>query len=570
MKNLPYEINGGPVNGTSPNGEGDATPRDPTWVPVSEQPVFTPRKLKVICVGAGYSGLMLAYKYKYETPMDDYVDLTIYEKNHDVGGTWLENRYPGVACDVPAHIYTFSFEPNPDWSCFYSSGPEIWEYIKRTTVKYGLDEKVQFNSKVIETVWDESSGKWRVKVDQQGTIIETEADVLVNAAGILNKWCWPDIPGIDTYKGKKVHSARWDPDLDWAGKRVAIIGNGSSAIQILPQMQKTAGHTTTYVRSPTWITPNFAAHLARDGKNFEYTEEEKRRFREEPRALFEYRKNIEHNFNKFFYTFLKDSPDQQAAFEACTESMQQGLNHDDRLCEKIIPKWPVGCRRATPGEGYLEALCAKNVDVESDKIIGFTENGIKTAAGEREFDIVVCATGFDVSFTPYWKLVGKNGVWLADQWKDIPEAYFGICAANMPNYFIFNGPNCPAGHGSLLAVMEWTAEYILRWCRKIAKQDIKSVTVKPDVVHEYNVYSQEYLKRTVFTGGCRSWYQSRKDGRVTAMYGGSVLHYKENLEEFRTEDFEFEYRSPNRFRFLGNGLTIREKEGGDLGFYVKK
>lgn len=207
-----------------------------------------------------------------------------------------------------------------------------------------------------------------------------------------------------------MHSARWDPDLDWAGKRIAIIGNGSSAIQILPQMQKAAGHITTYIRSPTWITPNFAAHLAKDGKNFEYTEEEKRRFREEPRALFEYRKNNEHNLNKFFYTFLKDSPDQKAAFEACAKSMRQGLNHDDRLCENIIPKWPVDCRRATPGEGYLEALCEKNVEVESDKIMSFIENGIKISAGEREFDIVVYATGFDVSFTPYGKLVGKNGV----------------------------------------------------------------------------------------------------------------------------------------------------------------
>lgn len=385
---------------------------------------------------------------------------------------WFETGYP---VQIPAHIYTFSFEPNPDWSSYYASGQEIWEYIKRTTAKYGLDEKVQFNSRVIESVWDDSSGTWKVKVDQQGTIIETEADVLVNGSGVLNKWRWPNIPGIDAYRGKMVHSAQWDPALDWAGKRVAIIGNGSSAIQILPQMQRTAGHITTYIRHPTWITANLGADLARskDGKNFKYTEDEKRRFREDPRALFEYRRSIEHRINATFPILFKDSPVQKAVSEEFTRSMRQKLNHDPELCERLIPKWPVGCRRATPGDGYLEALCEKNVEIEFNQIISFTETGIRTAAGAKQFDIIVCATGFDVSFAPFWTVVGKDGVSLAEQWRDVPEAYLGTCAANMPNYFIFNGPNSPVGHGSLLAVMGWTAEYILRWCRKIATQDIK-------------------------------------------------------------------------------------------------
>ncbi|KAF5226916.1 hypothetical protein FANTH_14940, partial [Fusarium anthophilum] len=172
----------------------DTAPRSASnWVPISEAPAFTPRKIRVVCIGAGYSGLMLAYKWKHETPMEDFVDLTIYEKNEDVGGTWLVNRYPGVACDVPAHIYTFSFKPNPDWSSFYATGPEIWGYIKKTTKKYNLDKRVQFQSNVISSIWDDQKGKWKLKVNQNGTIVEDEADVLVNGTGLLSKWRWPGL-----------------------------------------------------------------------------------------------------------------------------------------------------------------------------------------------------------------------------------------------------------------------------------------------------------------------------------------------------------------------------------------
>ncbi|KAH7021896.1 hypothetical protein EDB80DRAFT_744547 [Ilyonectria destructans] len=541
------------------------------WVPIVESPVYKPRKLRLICVGAGYSGLMLAYKWKHQIPMEDFVDLAIYEKNSDVGGTWLENRYPGVACDVPAHIYTFSFEPNPDWSSLYASGQEIWEYIKRTTKKYNLDERVQFNSKVVSSIWDDQIGKWKVKVNQNGTIIKDEADVLVNGSGFLNKWRWPDISGLKSFKGKLVHSASWDSSLDWIGKRVALIGNGSSAIQILPQLQPKASRVTNYIRTPNWISSNFSADLTPEGKNFQYTEEEKKEFRENPEKLFQLRKMIEHNFNQFFYAMLADSPQQKVISKEYKKNMEARLNHDPELCAKLIPDWRVGCRRLTPGEGYLEALQTSNVAIEFAKIEGVTEKGVKTANGMEEVDIIVCATGFDVSFTPQWELVGKGGIRLADQWQGEPEAYFGICAPNMPNYFIFSGPNSPVGHGSLLSVMDWSADYILRWCRKIATEDIKSAVVGEVATADYNTYTQEFLKRTVWASGCRSWYKGNNgEGKVTAMYAGSILHYKEILESFRTEDFTFEYNSPNRFKFWGNGLTIREEKGEDLGFYVYK
>ncbi|KAK7430518.1 hypothetical protein QQZ08_003037 [Neonectria magnoliae] len=558
----PNKPNGTP---SEPGGE-----HPPNWVPILESPVYTPRKLRVICIGAGYSGLMLSYRWKH-AEMENFIDLAIYEKNSDVGGTWLENRYPGVACDVPAHTYTFPFEPNPDWTSFYASGLEIWEYIKRTTKKYNLDERVQLNSKVLSTIWDDQSGKWKVKVNQNGTIIDDEAEVLINGSGILNTWRWPNISGLHVFKGEMMHSASWDPSLDWTGKRVALIGNGSSAIQILPQLQPKASRIINYIRSPTWISSNFSAELTPEGKNFQFTAEQKKEFREDPDKFFQMRKMTEHSLNQFFYAMLADSRQQKAVAKQYREDMEARLNHDPDLCAKLIPDWDVGCRRLTPGDGYLEALQASNVALEFAAIEKITDKGVVTANGLEEVDIVVCATGFDVSFVPQWEFAGQRGIKLADQWRDLPEAYFGICVPNMPNYFIFNGPNSPVGHGSLLSVMDWAAEYILKWCRKIATEDIKSVIVDEGATADYNTYTQEFMKRTVWVSGCRSWYKGNKgSGKVTAMYAGSVLHYKEILESFRTEDFDIEYNSSNRFKFMGNGFTMRDENGEDLGFYVCK
>ena len=231
--------------------------------------------------------------------------------------------------------------------------------------------------------------------------------------------------------------------------------------------------------------------------------------------------------------------------------MLDRLNGRTDLIEKLVPEWKVGCRRLTPGDGYLEALQEPNTRGDFDPIIRITEKGIETSNGVEEFDIVVAATGFDVSFKPSFELVGANGKRLDQEWADNPEAYFGTCAPYMPNYFIFNGPNCPVGHGSLLSVMEWTAQYMLKWAKKIATEDIgcvsissynkatlmsersantvfcpSSVTVKDRAVRDYNEYSQEFLQRTVWTSGCRSWYKNGKvNGRVTALYPGSILHY---------------------------------------------
>ncbi|KAF5659381.1 monooxygenase [Fusarium circinatum] len=412
------------------------------WVPTQEGPAFQPRKLKVICIGAGYAGLMLSYQYKHgDTPLKQFMDLKIYEKNDDIGGTWLVNKYPGVACDVPAHIYTFPFGPNPSWSQFYATGPEIWRYIKKTSDKYRLHEPVILNTEVISSVWDDDAGKWRLQIQQGHSrdIIRDEADI-----------------------GKLVHTAAWDTNLDWSGKRVAIIGNGSSAVQVLPQMQPTAAKIVNYARSPLWISSAFASEFTPEGKNFTYTEQEIQAFKDDEEMFFQLRHSIEHSMNKFFRVSVKDSPEQKYAFREFKAKMEAVLNHDPDLCARLVPTFQVGCRRLSPGENYLEALQQGNVTLQDEPIQEVVENGIRSLTKTEEFDIIVCATGFDVSFVPGFKVVGQNGISLAEQWKDAPEAYFGVFAASMPNFFTVNGPNTPLAHGSLLAVMSFTVDYIAR------------------------------------------------------------------------------------------------------------
>jgi cation diffusion facilitator CzcD-associated flavoprotein CzcO len=543
------------------------------WVPVREQYRCQPRPIKIVTIGAGFSGLMMAHKIQNQYKLGDRIEHVIYEKNPDIGGTWYENRYPGLKCDIPAHVYTFSWEPNPDWSSFYAGGPEILAYIKRTAVKYSLTKDVHLNAKVVCTEWNEEDGKWHIQIEQNGKIIEDISDILVNASGYLNNWKWPDIDGLKDFEGHLVHSAQWKDEYNFEGKRIGLIGNGSSAIQILPQIEPVAAHTTCFIRNPTWISTNFAAeHAGAGGKNFSYTEEQKSEFRSNPNKLFQLRKSLEHEMNKTFGLMLKDSAKHTQLHDFIKQLMLKRLGGDNELAAKLIPQYSVGCRRLTPGDGYLESLISTNVTVTMSPIQRFTKTGIQTADNEHhELDAIICATGFDVSFRPNWKLIGRDGVDLTQAWLTDPEGYFGIAVHGFPNYFVFTGPNFPVGHGSLLACMEWSADYILRWAKKIQEEDLHSIDVTKSAVKDYNTYTQEFLKRTVWSGDCQSWYKHPKsNGKVTAMYPGSVLHFKEMLDTLRGEDFVIKYNTLNRFAFMGNGFTKRELDGEDLSYYLEK
>lgn len=355
-----------------------------------------------------------------------------------------------------------------------------------------------------------------------------------------------------------------------------MVGNGSSGIQILPEMAKLEGTTvTSFQRGPTWIVSRHqpAKLMGRDdpNPNPEYLPEEKERLRNSE-EMRKYRKNVQGTMNKNFRLFVKGSEYNAEMTEFAKEQMAEKLNHDPVLCAKLIPKYELGCRRITPGSGYLEAFTKPNVHLTNSEIVKISSKGIYTKDNEfHPVDVIVCATGFDISQVPPFPLMGRDKVSLAEKWKHEPESYISLACPDMPNLFFFTGPNATVGHGSLIFSLDWSAEWMIKWIQKMVYEDIASVAPKQEVVDEFCRYSDQIHKTLTWTGGCRSWYKAnRVDGRVTATFAGSAILYEKLVNgRLRPEDFEIRYRSANRWSFLGNGFTEYELVGGnDLSYYI--
>ncbi|KAK1703884.1 phenylacetone monooxygenase [Colletotrichum lupini] len=525
---------------------------------------YTPRKIKVFTIGAGFSGLLMAHKFQHRFPeMRDIVEHTIFEAHSEVGGTWLVNNYPGVQCDVPAHIYV-------------STLPEILQYMKDTVKKWNLDRDLQLNTKVVGATWQEELGQWKVTVEHQGEQRDEFCHVLISAQGVLVHESWPDVPGLRDFEGHITHSARWDHDFDYSNKRIAVIGNGSSGIQIVPQMAKLPGtDVLNFIRGPAWVYYRAppSKHLGRDDPdpNPRYTDEERKKFHD-PEYHLEHRKGIISRTNKSFYIFMKGENNKEGMRLAAAQ-MAEKLGHDPELCEKLIPKCELGCRRITPGPGYLESFLRPNCNITNSAITSVSKNGVHTADGKfYECDVIVCATGFDVSHRPRYPIVGKENIDLATRWAEDPDSYVSVAVPDYPNYFMMMGPNCLGGHGSLVESLNWTGDYFVKWVKKMATEDIKYVEPKQEVVDAFIKYSDQVHKTLVWSGGCKSWYKrNRVDGRVTALFGGSAHLFNRMLSNIRGEDFNICYRTSNPFRFMGNGFTEWEMDSkSDLSWYVEK
>lgn len=329
-------------------------------------------------------------------------------------------------------------------------------------------------------------------------------------------------------------------------------------------------------------------------QNPQYTDDDKRQFTEDAMAHRDYRRKIIHFINSSFsrvstkcYFFphyarnisniacqyLKGSTLNVEATKAAKKQMEQVLNNDPDLCAKLIPDWSLGCRRITPGEGYLESFLKDNVTLVMSPVVKMTEDSCIAADGRSfKVDVVACATGFDVSNKPQWRMIGRNGVNLAEQWEIDPESYLSLAARDMPNYFMFLGPNAVVAHGSIIEAINWTGDYILKWIRKIATENIKSVVPKSEAIDEFIAYGDQIHKTIVWTDSCKSWFKrNTTNGRVTAAFAGSALLFKQLVSEIRGEDFKIEYRSPNRWAFLGNGFTSFELDTkNNLAWYIEK
>jgi cation diffusion facilitator CzcD-associated flavoprotein CzcO len=439
--------------------------------------------------------------------------------------------------------------------------------------KYGVEKYIQLNSEVLAATWDEQEGIWNVDVKRKdGTMFVDTCNVIVNGTGVVNKWKWPTIQGLHDFRGVLAHSAAWDTSIDWEGKTVAVIGTGSSSIQMVPKFAKTAKHVTVFMRNKTYIGPQFGSSVSNKEADPEalephaagkhsYTEKEKERFRSDPEYHLKYRKALERAVVSGFKMFYRGTELNIAAKKFMQESMEQRLGDRDDLKRHFIPDWSPGCRRLTPGEGYLEALIQDNVSPVFDDIVRITPTGVATVDGtEYQADILACATGFFVQYQPHFRITGVGGQVMQD--KTEPNVYASISVPGFPNYYVVNGPRGNWGQGCALPSHEVQVEYIVQCCKKMQEDGIRSMSPRQDVTTQLNLYMDAWhRKHSVWAEDCRSWYKDNKtDGRVY-IWPGSLFHHLKFMKRPRYEHYEITYRDPsNIWAFLGNGLTITEEK----------
>ncbi|KAI0540080.1 flavin-binding monooxygenase [Xylaria digitata] len=540
---------------------------------LKDEPLDGHRPMKVRVVGAGFSGIYLGIRISQRLRN---IDLQIYEKNEGAGGTWWVNRYPGVACDVPAHSYQYTFNPNPNWSSFYAPGSEICAYLQSTAEKFGVMRFIKLSHEIISCTWDNEVKRWVLAVRRAdtGEIFQDDADVLIGARGSLSNPSWPDIPGLKDFTGEIMHSAVWNNDYNFEDKRIGIIGNGSSAIQIVPSLQRIEGtRLSCFVRSKTWILNPFGdavmTKLGLDPKKLDFSLEQRQEFSQDADKFFNFRKEIEVDGNTAHEVTIRDSDMQRGGMKLFREAMQQRLALKSEIAEFLIPSFGIGCRRATPGPGYLEALTASNVDFITDEIAAVSSNGVKLVSGrEVPLDVLVCATGFQTSKAPPFTITGQGGLALAERFTPFPEAYLSLAVDSFPNFFMMLGPNSAIGSGSLTKILEAEGDYIVKCIRKLQKEDYMTMTVKPTRVRDWREYCHAYFKNTVYTDKCNSWYKSDggKGDRIIGLWPGSTLHAIEALRAPRWEDFDWESRDgprANMLRWLGNGWSVTHTKAGE-------
>ncbi|KAL4250051.1 FAD-binding Monooxygenase Superfamily protein [Abortiporus biennis] len=558
-------------------------------------PIDDYRPMKVVVIGTGFSGITAGIRFRQHI---EKLDLTIYEKNAGIGGTWYTNKYPGLACDIPAHCYQLTFEEKTDWSAFYAPGPEILSYLQGVVEKYKLMQYIKLQHELVHARYDEPTGKWHLRIRRpvvsssnereiQYEEFEDTADIFFTGFGALSRWKWPDIKGLDQYKGKLMHSAQWDLEgdtwqegvKDWTDKKIAVIGVGSSGMQLVPALQPRVRKLVNYVRGKTWLSPPFAsdkmaAMLGKDTniEDYRFSPEDIERFKD-PVVYREFRCELEAHLNSTHAVTVKGTQAQAEARDFFEKTMKERLAKKPWIADHLIPEFAVACRRLTPGPGYLEALCQDNVDFIPTEIKQMTENGIETMDGKvEEFDVIICATGYDTSYQYPFPMIGRNGVNIQNKWAPHPITYLAVCVDDFPNWFFSLGPNSGVGSGSLLAVIEHQVDYAVNATLKLQRERLKSIEVKPEAVADFDEYLEHYFPTSVYSEKCRSWYKmGLEEGRIVGLWPGSCLHALRALRHPRWEDFKYEKMDgvQNRFHWLGNGTTFNEQnETGETAWYL--
>ncbi|MBF6131827.1 NAD(P)/FAD-dependent oxidoreductase [Nocardia otitidiscaviarum] len=475
------------------------------------------RHSRIIIVGSGFSGLGMAIRLSQQGH-DDYLVL---ERGHDVGGTWRDNTYPGAACDVPSQLYSYSFALNPDWSRSFSKQPEIQRYIQGVADKYGVRDRHIFGCEMTGAQWNDAAARWDIQTSQGAFT----ADILISAVGALCEPNLPDIKGINEFQGEIFHSARWDHDADLTGKRVAVIGTGASAIQIVPNIAKQVAHLDVYQRTAPWLLPRMdRPYLAPEKLAFKYIPGVQALSRA---AIYAARETQVVGLAKF--------PPAMRILETIARAKLFAEVRDPELRRKVTPNFRIGCKRMLISNDYYPALSRDNVDVVTDGIKEITGTSIVTKDGvQREVDAIVVATGFHVTDSPVFETIaGRDGRTLAEVFDATgQQGYKGSTIHNYPNMFFLLGPNVGLGHTSMVYMIESQINYIADAVATIDKQGLRTVEVRQDVQDAFNAELQKKLVGSVWsTGGCASWYLD-KHGNNTTLWPDFTFRFRSLLEKF--------------------------------------
>jgi cation diffusion facilitator CzcD-associated flavoprotein CzcO len=478
-------------------------------------------RFPVAIIGTGFSGIAMGIQLK-KAGIDSFV---IFEKASDVGGTWRDNHYPGAACDVPSHLYSFSFEPKADWSRAYAPQKEIQDYLRGCVEKYDLRRHIRFDSEVTGASFDEASGVWTVRVKDCAPFA---ARVVVLGNGALSIPGYPEIPGLETFAGTTFHSARWNHDYDSSGKTVAVIGTGASAIQFVPEIQPQVGKMHLYQRTPPWIFPK---------PDYAFSERAKRLFAlfSPLRWLFRAMTYWLHELRAIGFVI---NPALLRGAEKLARRHLAQVVPDPALRAKLTPSYAMGCKRILLSNDYYQAIQQPNVELVTDGIERVTPTGIVTRDGvERPVDAIIYGTGFTATdYLAPLEIVGRGGRVLNDVIRNKPESHYGITINGFPNLFLLMGPNTGLGHNSMVFMIEAQARYTMQAIQTLRRKNLAFMDVRESVQHACSKRIQAKLQKSVWNSGCQSWYL--RDGHNATIWPGFTFQYWAATRFLRRSDFE--------------------------------
>jgi cation diffusion facilitator CzcD-associated flavoprotein CzcO len=477
--------------------------------------------LRFVIIGAGMAGILSAIKLK-EAGFDDFV---IYEKADRLGGTWRENTYPGIACDVPSHFYSYSFALNPEWSSRFAAGPEIQAYFEDVARRYGVDARIRFGTEIIRC--ELAGGHWQLEAADGS---RDQADFVIAATGVLHHPAYPEIEGMDRFEGAIFHSARWDHGVSVAGRRVGIIGTGSSAIQITAALIDQVSKLSLFQRTAQWIAPV---------QNVFFSEQEKAAFRVDPDEIEKIRTEVATMYIDGFSNHLSDmnSAQLRVIHEFCQANLENNVR-DPELREKLRPDYRAGCKRVVMSETFYDAIQRPNARLVTEGIERIEKAGVRTRDGKlHELDVLVLATGFRVDrFMRPMEVLGRNRTSLESRWKRGPTAYMAISIPDFPNLFMLNGPNAPVGNFSLIEVAELQFAYILKLIEQVRSGSCSEISVSAAAMQSFDAERKEAAKNTIWASGCKSWYLD--DDNLPTAWPWTYDRFRKEMREPRLDDYE--------------------------------